>query len=667
MLAAVGDLALYDDTGEEVVADQQRVATSAFSIAIMAALSLLGGGITLVAKAIGRRIGAIWATKPAPWPPPGVTPRAGPRQAPPPQGGELIQLPPARSGAPSGPRAQAGEPQPIVGPDGSVRLAPPEPAPIAEPLPTPAAQPQVPKAAKPRTPKTVGAGATPTASGNATPGASPNPSPEGPSGNPGGRSSGGAPLRWVAGIQGQRAAATGGVSPGALTSTGARTPRPGEPSTNTPSPSWDAPTRPRPAWSSGLARTPPVAEVLERRTSPTTHDRSQSPAPVGPPSRPLAYLQARGWSVTGHATNPLNVQLDADLRANPLMRGQFLVDLISFYMLVTRSRIPSCQPTRIFLGCGTLPPSLGRPCHPPRQPPEQEPLGKASHLPASARWPTHQCHIRSSVGYGALATRRASHRPRQRLRLSVVGDRAAQELRQALRNIHEHLAWREIRRVQWEPSDYTSAAFVVLAGVGLDHTPAGPFVENERSAFTPPVACSVCGDRSALSMRQAEPLRVQVSHLDGVGGTAKGDQPAPPGGWDLVNLVHRGLVVSHRVVEALSHFGGTGWQARPVIDVATGEPSSRAMQLLAERSLLAPCVEHTSFRGNTSCSGCGIVLGELDGPLTFRQSDVGTDLVFSMGPQRHAFLAIAQPVATLFREGKLNGGLEIQPVAVCGD
>lgn len=206
----------------------------------------------------------------------------------------------------------------------------------------------------------------------------------------------------------------------------------------------------------------------------------------------------------------------------------------------------------------------------------------------------------------------------------IVPDEARRRLEALVRAFGPGAKVHRSRTIRPEAEDFATADYVTLWGAAV----RGGATEPEASAFVEGPRCR-CGG-GAIDMPQIADLRVDSrKYLR----------------WDVVNANGNpcgGIVISLRVATMLKTKGFTGYETRRVLDAVTGKPIPM-VQLVANRAVLAPCVEHDRT-GVTFCKGCGsgLVGGERKDGLTVSRTATGGDDVIAGQRYRYAFLYVSQ-------------------------
>jgi hypothetical protein len=218
----------------------------------------------------------------------------------------------------------------------------------------------------------------------------------------------------------------------------------------------------------------------------------------------------------------------------------------------------------------------------------------------------------------------------------------------------------------YDAADYAAADFVDILGVGLDHGGGRKLVLNQRQVLRASAPCPGCGSLDPFSQTQSGPFLIDEAVLDR---PLPDGEPAPAGGWDLVNAPAGHKLVSARLVDVLEKGGVKGYTLEPVLASKQGrtraEPSRRMWQLLAKRALVAPCSEHTRMREGYHCPSCGTALGDVDGDTFVSDESLGGDDIFAAHQNRAAVLNVRGRVYQLLTAAHLGRIIPNQVLRLC--
>lgn len=222
--------------------------------------------------------------------------------------------------------------------------------------------------------------------------------------------------------------------------------------------------------------------------------------------------------------------------------------------------------------------------------------------------------------------------------------------------IEHHFSWRD----HVEDEDYATADFIAVLGASPNLE--FPFLRNETTAFVPAPPCQLCGSTGAYGVVQVEPLAIDATQL----GRSLADLPPPgPAGWELIILPAGQLLLSTRLAAAMADNQVRGYHTSPVIDAATGEPSRHLVQLVADKSILVPCPEHTKVDLGPFCPGCGMSYGVLDGYFRIQDSWVGEDEVLSRDLDKGSMLYVSARLYDILSTPEPNGADRHDVMMIC--
>lgn len=222
--------------------------------------------------------------------------------------------------------------------------------------------------------------------------------------------------------------------------------------------------------------------------------------------------------------------------------------------------------------------------------------------------------------------------------------------------IEHRYSWRD----HVEDEDYATADFIAVLGASpnLDF----PVLRNETTAFVPAPPCQLCGSTGAYGVVQVEPPVIDSTQLD----RSLADLPPPgPAGWELISLPAGQLLLSTRLATAMADNQVRGYRTTPVIDAATGEPSRRYVQLVADKPVLVPCPDHSKVDVGPFCPGCGTSYGVLDGYFHVQDTWIGDDEVLSRDPGKGSMLYVSARLYNILSTPAPNGAERHNVMMTC--
>lgn len=165
-----------------------------------------------------------------------------------------------------------------------------------------------------------------------------------------------------------------------------------------------------------------------------------------------------------------------------------------------------------------------------------------------------------------------------------------------------------------DADDYRKARYLTLWGEGLEDE----VFPNADEAFVETTPCR-CG---GIDSEQVADILVRSKKV---------------AGWEVLNAPGGGIIVSRRIATMIAERGFTGIARRPVRDAKTKQPIAM-VQLLAERTALAPCPRHDES-GARFCPRCGRgIEGNTIGITRITPRTAGGADLLSRYPHPHAYL-----------------------------
>ncbi len=214
-----------------------------------------------------------------------------------------------------------------------------------------------------------------------------------------------------------------------------------------------------------------------------------------------------------------------------------------------------------------------------------------------------------------------------------------------------HITYHEASRSILEDDDYARADFIQIVGVHFDSLP-NPFVLNMDEAILPATPCSECGYQDIFDSEQQAAFVIDENLLNS---SIENESPEGEGGWDLIELPTGQTLVSNRVAEFLESNGVKGYKIVEVINGDTDRASERIFQLVATRSVLNPCMEHSRIKGEPFCPICGAAHGDLEEYFWIRKDWLSGNEIVSRHPNGSTMIYVSRRIYQLLIIQKFNG------------
>lgn len=214
-----------------------------------------------------------------------------------------------------------------------------------------------------------------------------------------------------------------------------------------------------------------------------------------------------------------------------------------------------------------------------------------------------------------------------------------------------NITYRVSSRGELEEDDYASADFIQIIGVNLG-SELHPFLLNPEEAFGPVSPCVGCGLQDIFDVKQKAAFIIDETLLDQA---VDDEAPLGKGGWDLVELATGQILVSQRLSDLLEHNEVDGYKLIEVINGATEQASKRIFQIIANKAVLTPCMEHSQIKGAPFCPSCGRARGDLEDYFWIRSDWIGDDEVISRHASGAAMLYLSRRIYQQLISNGFNG------------
>lgn len=207
---------------------------------------------------------------------------------------------------------------------------------------------------------------------------------------------------------------------------------------------------------------------------------------------------------------------------------------------------------------------------------------------------------------------------------------------------HEHSAvWPSVEEVEKEP-------LIGILGDGY----SDKFLCNEKRALSPIKPCTTCGMTNPQYRKYLCPFVIEETYLH------KNIHPNiayDPPGLDLVNLPNGALLISNRVVAIFEKMNVKGYTLDKVLVNKTNKPSKELFLLKANKSIIFPCKEHSSWEEYMICKECGRGKGIMLTPFYVQENWLEGDSIFANSPLSLANIVVTNELYHHLKDAKIRG------------